>query len=359
MKGIVLLITVGFATSLFAQTPIIKLSHNKCRWGDRLLKWQVEYKDPGNSGENILWDYSSLKIVDDNYKIRYRENETDTAGYVENAHNTSYYYRITRDSLFLDKYVNGTTRMIYTLPELKLTYPFNYKDSINSPLAAKGNYCGKLPLHISGNSETTADAFGKLITPEGDTLSVLRLHNKTILQQTDTNKYSIQKQTYTWFARGYRYPVFETIQTQIIHPSRKNIYYSSFYFPPEENANMNPDPINEKELQEMAFEKALADSIAASKEKEPEYNEWVENIRLYPQPVKDFLKIEYHLKKETPVQVYLYDSGFRLIKIISQETLPTGNHTRQIDMQEYQPGEYHIHLIFGNYIEKRTVLKSL
>ena len=47
MKGIVLLITVGFATSLFAQTPIIKLSHNKCRWGDRLLKWQVEYKDPG------------------------------------------------------------------------------------------------------------------------------------------------------------------------------------------------------------------------------------------------------------------------------------------------------------------------
>ncbi len=42
MKGIVLLITVGFATSLFAQTPIIKLSHNKCRWGDRLLKWQVE-----------------------------------------------------------------------------------------------------------------------------------------------------------------------------------------------------------------------------------------------------------------------------------------------------------------------------
>ena len=103
MKGIVLLITVGFATSLFAQTPIIKLSHNKCRWGDRLLKWQVEYKDPGNSGENILWDYSSLKIVDDNYKIRYRENETDTAGYVENAHNTSYYYSSTRDSLFLDK----------------------------------------------------------------------------------------------------------------------------------------------------------------------------------------------------------------------------------------------------------------
>ena len=126
---------------------------------------------------------------------------------------------------------------------------------------------------------------------------------------------------------------------------------------------MNPDPINEKELQEMAFEKALADSIAASKEKDPEYNEWVENIRLYPQPVKDFLKIEYHLKKETPVQVYLYDSGSANTSYIapkfSQETLPTGNHTRQIDMQKYQPGEYHIHLIFGNYIEKRTVLKSL
>ena len=77
MKGIVLLITVGFATSLFAQTPIIKLSHNKCRWGDRLLKWQVEYKDPGNSGENILWDYSSLKIVDDNYKINLRRYRTN------------------------------------------------------------------------------------------------------------------------------------------------------------------------------------------------------------------------------------------------------------------------------------------
>ena len=84
--------------------------------------------------------------------------------------------------------------MIYTLPELKLTYPFNYKDSINSPLAAKGNYCGKLPLHISGNSETTADAFGKLITPEGDTLSVLNDFTTNRYQQifyTKTNLYMV------------------------------------------------------------------------------------------------------------------------------------------------------------------------
>lgn len=228
MKKITLFFIIGITISLSAQTPI-KHSHNSCRWGDRLIKWQIEYKDPGNTGENIVWDYSNIKILNDKYKITYRRNETDTAGYVENAHNTSYYYRFRNDSLFLDKYINGTTRMAFIQSELKMVYPFSFRDSINSSFIAEGNYCGKFPLHVSGNSETTADAFGKLIIPEGDTLSVLRLHNKTFLQQTDTSGYSIQKHTYTWFARGYRYPVIRN-NTNADHTPLPQGYILLFIF---------------------------------------------------------------------------------------------------------------------------------
>ncbi len=44
---------------------------NMYRPGDVIIKQQVNYKSPGRSGENALWDFSKLTPVNKEYKLTY------------------------------------------------------------------------------------------------------------------------------------------------------------------------------------------------------------------------------------------------------------------------------------------------
>ena len=70
MKAIALTLAsvLGCAFSLSAQ---LNTSHNQYRAGDVLVKQQVEYVNPGQSGTNKLWDFSKLKSVNDEYTLTY------------------------------------------------------------------------------------------------------------------------------------------------------------------------------------------------------------------------------------------------------------------------------------------------
>ena len=50
--------------SLYAQHSL-QSELNYFRAGDEIIKQQVVYKDPGRTGENVLWDFSRLTSVDD------------------------------------------------------------------------------------------------------------------------------------------------------------------------------------------------------------------------------------------------------------------------------------------------------
>lgn len=84
-----------------------------------------------------------------------------------------------------------------------------------------------------GTYKTKADALGKLVLPQGDTLrNVIRLHTErhvgTIIVPIDTMQYRIpaftvdsivrhlapdtakvREDEYRWYAEGYRYPILE------------------------------------------------------------------------------------------------------------------------------------------------------
>ncbi|MBF0576275.1 hypothetical protein IR022_09865, partial [Dysgonomonas sp. GY617] len=49
----------------------INLQYNGLRSGDEIIKQQVDYKDPGRSGENVIWDFGKLKSVNDEYSLVY------------------------------------------------------------------------------------------------------------------------------------------------------------------------------------------------------------------------------------------------------------------------------------------------
>ena len=54
----------------YCQTTLTQL-YNEFRSGDCLVKQQVEYEAPGDSGENVLWDFSRLEPVNDHYELKY------------------------------------------------------------------------------------------------------------------------------------------------------------------------------------------------------------------------------------------------------------------------------------------------
>ena len=49
----------------------ITLQYNGLRSGDEILKQQVDYKDPGRDGENVIWDFGKLKSINDEYSLVY------------------------------------------------------------------------------------------------------------------------------------------------------------------------------------------------------------------------------------------------------------------------------------------------
>ncbi|MDR1180740.1 MAG: T9SS C-terminal target domain-containing protein, partial [Bacteroidales bacterium] len=94
---------------------------NVPRPDDELTKQQVEYKNSGQSGENVVWNFSQLTSVTDGYTLDYF-SVGDTA-IVGIEHNTRYYYSLVGDSLLCLGYENSTTQMIDERPELLLQFP--------------------------------------------------------------------------------------------------------------------------------------------------------------------------------------------------------------------------------------------
>ena len=52
-------------------TAQIVQRYNRPRSGDEIIKQQVEFKDPGREGENVIWDFGKLKSINNRYSLTY------------------------------------------------------------------------------------------------------------------------------------------------------------------------------------------------------------------------------------------------------------------------------------------------
>lgn len=194
---------------------------NSLRTGDVLEKEEVLYSDTGNRGENLFWDFTSKDAVNE-YQVRFFCDSDSVIVYgMESMRLNKYIVR--NDSLLLTGYETPQMSMCYEPPILEMIYPFSYGDNYATHFNGSGIYCGKHVLETSGTIHVTADADGSLSFVSGDTIhNILRLHvvrseskgmydmNDTIRTEEDNRKQEIEER-YLWYAKGYRYPVYETI----------------------------------------------------------------------------------------------------------------------------------------------------
>jgi len=346
MKQFSLYIFIGVLTmGLHAQT--LTSHRNHLRSGDVIIKQQVEFKDPGASGKNITWDFSRVNILNEKYQLVYYNTTKDDTTHITGVeHETRYRYLLKMDTLWLTGYENRTTRMDYQQPEALLRFPLHYGDTLGAAFVGTGLYCQKIDLAAEGYTKVVADATGKLITPDGDTL-------KNVLRTVRTKEFSdigtdstnmdanMRMETYQWFARGSRYPVFETVKTYTLrNDSVLNNFSTSFYF----------STINREQLQEDIANTKIQDDIVNP-------DDIFLNCNTYPNPVTTDVTVNYELSVNAQVSFLICDVSGRPWANVPARSLTAGNQQQRISMTGLHDGDYGLYIKVNDKVYKRTIIK--
>lgn len=270
--------------TIVPKKSILTKEQNGIRIGDTLNYTTFKRIEPGISGDNAIWNFSDLEfepggyshiledgkiiglkkdeyatyiviyreapIVDDtyyefgdsqiqlsdvppksiitsNFKYFFTDKNGKSEYYTQNT-----YYQIKDNNQSIIGLENSYNLVNYSPPFLELNFPveFNKKDS--SDFKVDRWYCNTINWLYSGYTSYHADGYGELILPNKDTLSnVLRIkHTATYI--IDEEIVAIHD-TYSWYAKGYRYPVLKMTFSQ----GHAMLIYKSFigqYLPPKE-----------------------------------------------------------------------------------------------------------------------------
>ncbi|MDR1714465.1 MAG: T9SS type A sorting domain-containing protein [Prevotella sp.] len=377
---LVFLMSAGFVLPVCGQLNTL---HNHFRPGDVLIKQQVEYVDPGNSGVNKIWSFSRLKTINEEYTLRYdspplegdsiyilgdnrykKKDTKDNELIVGTEHNTMYSYHLTHDSLLQMGHENPSVKLAYTSPIVLMHFPLNYGQTTTSDYKSEGLYSGTVHIRTQGTVTTTADAYGKMILPSGDTLSpVLRVKTiQTIFDIPDKDSYTTdetnnagkQLETCRWYSKGYRYPVFETICNINLADSTE-IFKTAFFFPPQDHLYLDTDPDNQALLDEL-WKGTESDMV--SKEGKTVTLEDIMVCKLYPNPVESMLNIEYELEEDAKVSFELYSIEGMPVKRIQAKLQKAGIYCETLDCSSLYPKNYVLRITANGMFVNEIVIKK-
>lgn len=336
---------------LSAQNQKLTSDRNAYRPADRIVKQQVEFKDPGSTGKELTWDFRTLQPINEEYKLDYfipDSTRMDTLCGME--HNTRYYYSQKRDSLWAVGFENSTTLMEYLKPELKLRFPFGYGDTLRSNFEGTGQYSHRLDLKVKGYTRVEADAEGELLLPDFETVKrALRVHTLRYYTQTGRDSIEMTLDTYAWYAEGIRYPVFESIKTNLIKKARKQgeqtkdttVFATSFYYPPELQISQvltDPIPENQETLQgaEAVFTEAT----------------------MFPNPVVSNLYINYKLTRSAQIWFSVHNNAGIPVRQTTPKNMQAGYNYMIINMSNTLTGTYIVYVHVDDMVLQRVIVKK-
>jgi hypothetical protein len=334
---------------------VLTTDKNAYRAADNIIKQQVEFKDPGSSGKNLLWDFSMVQPINEEYSLNYFiPDSTNMTRLCGQEHNTRYYYHQVHDTLQTVGFENYTTSMEYSVPELRMHFPFVYGDTLFSNFIGKGEYCHRNQLAIKGYTRVIADAEGDLKLPEFETVKKA-LRVRTLRHYTETGKDSVEMtlDTYSWYAAGIRYPVFESIKTTYSKKGDKKddkgesmndttVFSTSFFYPPKkQTSQVQTDPIPVETSDELL-------GVAAV----------FTEAHYMPNPVLDNLKIDYKLTRKAKVWFTIHNNiGIQLIAT-SPLNGEEGYYNTSVNMSSLNTGVYSLYIHVDDMIMRLNVVKK-
>lgn len=162
----------------------ISQKYNAPRNGDILIKQEVMYKDPGRSGENVIWDFGKLTPVNDKYTVTYSAPELISNSFYVMGEDTlpahevnpdnliigtekemDYYYQIKDGLLVLSGSEDLNSKFVYTPAMPMLSYRPAGMQDITQPYTSKVKYYRAGNTSFKGEIHLETDASGIMILP--------------------------------------------------------------------------------------------------------------------------------------------------------------------------------------------------
>lgn len=248
---LIVVFLLSICTLVRAQNTLSQAA-NMLQPGDSVTKERVEYVHAGDTGKDVVWDFSNLE-ANDLYYIKYDTiSHLQLVGYDTQK---TYKYQTTVDGLLLRGYESPLMRMDFQQPQVILPLPMQFNQTMMTDYQGEGRYSGTHFERTAGTIRITADAEGTVILSEKDTLpNTLRVYsintaairlNKDSCQNDEDNLKQVITEHYQWYARGYRYPVFETV-TSSTYYNLDHIATQQYAYrcPPDIQVALN-DTVNE------------------------------------------------------------------------------------------------------------------
>lgn len=352
MKKELILFIVGIFFAFTAEAQHILTRENTLiRPGDVIDKEQVVYQDPGESGFNLTWDFRNVELVNNSYRI---EHVGDSTSMLLSIHPKSMnHYQIAGDTLFRIAYEDPLTKLVYHNPVPELRFPFTYGDVFSASYEGKGLYCRHNGVEEAGTVFIEADAIGTFFLTEEDTLrNVLRVHtvktsvvgmDKDSIVTDSTKRVTKVEDIYRWYARGYRYPVFETL-SETCYDGTKCLYNDKVAYRtlPEYLRSLG-DSINEEIIQ--------LDSLQSDSH-EPDI------IQYQVQNAGGNLKVDYSLSERATISALISDTMGIVYKRYEHTDEPGENYSFSFNLNGLHRGEYILYLNVNGRIYSQTVHKN-
>lgn len=220
---------------------------------------------------NVSWDFTQAQVLDGNSRVCYRV--VDDTLFNATKQGCRYDFRLRGDTLLWRGYETRSAYMRDSISAIEMIYPMRYGDKVSKPYCFHGEYSRTMSVRINGSSTVFCDGEGVVYLPDGDTITdVIRVHhicNSTInmmrkeddttriMNVADTTMRRIEER-YTWYARGYRYPIVETIiNTNFFRGKETGKQGATFICYPSEQAYKNKDKENQAVRQQTKSNKVL------------------------------------------------------------------------------------------------------
>jgi hypothetical protein len=307
-------------TVLQAQIPLTQSTHGIVP-GNAFAFVFTQPVEEGVSGKNIIWDFSSLKSNGKTLTSNMLNAiETTKGGEVSKANvaieefGNQFYFADSKNGI-LDYGVAMSNSLIkYDAPAVKLPFPLSYGKKVSGNFSGT-QITGTQTTPITGTYEVYADAYGKLILPDG-----VILNNTLRVKQTRTyGSCACKEIVYRWYIKDLHYPVL--VITKYADANGKETASQTAYHPYSENKTKG--------------------AIAAQEEE----SEVLSSIKTYPNPWKESLAIEISFASEANVQIELFDNYGKLVKVLQpKQKQAAGKYSYQLG-SNYPAGVYFLHII--------------
>lgn len=216
----------SFLLGLLLLTPCNKISSQVLLTKDAIgfeegdfTRNKLDYFNPGDGGQNCLWDFSDLEIPRSSHSVIQRTDSLERMVMIDDKQMT--YYMMRGDSLMEIGNENPLKETYYYKPLCSMIYPMTYEDSFSKDFEGYGIYCGNHFFKEVGVCNVIVDGQGDIVLSETDTLKnalrVYKLKSYSIAMDVDPSKIDsaqlkqVIEEKYEWYVRGYNKPILESV----------------------------------------------------------------------------------------------------------------------------------------------------